>query len=498
MLIQEVPGWGYLPTTATWVAALMQDLKDMIYRDRNRPSVVSFGVRINESADNNAIYGPMNDTARAIDPSRPTHGVRRGGNTSTANFLEDIYTRNFADAGATGGPYPWFTSETVGHNAGLTGLGLARSWSTDDTQFTSINMYVTEQNNLYSSASYIVGKLAWCAFDYLSPHNNATAGEKGDGTTNVSRGYMSYVSPHGLASLFRLPKLGTYLFQSQRDPILYGPMIFIANDWTGRLPTVTVFSNCDSVELFLNGVSQGKKKGTIGASLPHPGFQWALTYTAGTLKAVGYIGGVVKATHTVSTPSAPVRLVITADDASINDGGDMTRIVISLVDSSGRTIRGRADSLQMSATGAGEFIGEARSALEGGQFAFYVKTGDQFPSGTITCNASLINNTAIAAVSTTVQVVPQGTTTGIATTSPSGAVVVAKQATLHKTIIGNKFTVPANIAKGSMLSVFDVAGKLLYRTVVQQKQTIDLSKVTSAAHAVYVVKIDAATISTTK
>ena len=178
MLIQEVPGWSYLPTTSTWLAALMQDLKDMIYRDRNHPSVVSFGVRINESNDNDAVYGPMNDTARAIDPSRPTHGVRRGGNTSTASFLEDIYTRNFADAAATGGPYPWFTSETVGHNAGLTGLGLARSWSTDDTQFTSINMYVTEQNNLYSTASYIVGKLAWCAFDYLSPHNNATARRK--------------------------------------------------------------------------------------------------------------------------------------------------------------------------------------------------------------------------------------------------------------------------------------------------------------------------------
>ena len=75
MLIQEVPGWSYIGSSS-WTALLMQDLKEMIYRDRNRPSVISFGVRVNESADNDALYKPMNGhgpeaRSLAADPRRP-------------------------------------------------------------------------------------------------------------------------------------------------------------------------------------------------------------------------------------------------------------------------------------------------------------------------------------------------------------------------------------------------------------------------------------------
>jgi len=72
----------------------------------------------------------------------------------------------------------------------------------------------------------------------------------------------------------------------------------------------------------------------------------------------------------------------------------MTRVVVSLVDSSGRYIRSRSDSISMSASGAADFIGEARSALEGGQFAFYVKTRDGIV-GAVNCQASVIGNSGI-------------------------------------------------------------------------------------------------------
>ena len=90
MVLQEVPGWQHLPRSdGEWWDVLKQTLIEMIYRDRNRPSVISFGVRVNESWDIDDLYEVMNDTARAIDPSRPTHGVRMGGSNS---FLEDIWT----------------------------------------------------------------------------------------------------------------------------------------------------------------------------------------------------------------------------------------------------------------------------------------------------------------------------------------------------------------------------------------------------------------------
>jgi beta-galactosidase len=482
MLIQEVPGWSYLGGTA-WTNALMQDLKDMIYRDRNHPSVISFGVRVNESADNDAVYGPMVDTAHAIDPTRPTHGVRRS-NGSTASFLEDIWTRNFADA-TSSGPFPWITTETVGHTI----TPQVHSWDNDVTQFGQVNAHVTEQNSSYGN-TYLMGKLGWCAFDYHSPHSNATTNETSTTTDVTGRSKSSpYLSMHGVSSVFRIPKLAGYLFQSQRNPATCGYMVSIANDWLSTSPTtVTVFSNCGAVELFLNGVSQGIKAGNLGTNLPHPGFTWALTYTAGTLRADGYAStsrGTLLATTHVSTPSAPTKLVLTPDDTVIEDGGDMTRVVVSLVDTSGRAIRSRADSITMSATGAGTFIGEARSALEGGQFAFWVKSSDGV-FGTITCMATDITTSGITAGNTAVTVV--GAPTDVKHLASFSSMNIQK--ILFTKVWGTRLTLPSNVPENARISVYDIAGKLVYQKTVQSAKVVNLGKTINAANAVYIVKIE--------
>jgi beta-galactosidase len=330
---------------------------------------------------------------------------------------------------------------------------------------------------------YQCGTLGWCAFDYTSPHPNATTN-----SLLGARGQRAYISPFGCENTFRIPKFSAYVFQSQRNPALYGPMVFIASDWTAASPaTVTVLSNCDSVQLFLNGVSKGTQTGTDGTGLPHPAFQWNLTYSAGTLKAVGYFGGAPAATHQISTPSAPVQLVLTPDTGTIFDGGDMTRILVSLVDSSGRFVRSRADSISMSATGAGDFIGEARSALEGGQFAFYVKSRDG-EAGVITCRASIIGATTIAPGSATVNVVLDTTITGVR--SVKAGAIAAQSRTMFKTFMSNKFLVPASAGKNALMSVYDLSGKLLYRKVVSPLQKIDLGKAFGASSAAYIVKFE--------
>ncbi|MGA3050744.1 MAG: glycoside hydrolase family 2 TIM barrel-domain containing protein [Chitinispirillaceae bacterium] len=486
MLIEEVPGWQYLPqTNATWIGNLFQDLKDMIIRDRNHPSLISWGVRVNESADDQSLYQGTNDTARAMDPSRPTYGARMSSGATT-QYWEDIWARTSPGA-TSSGPFPFFAVESCGWEGQVNPTSW--SWWPDDSILkTTGNPYggVPENINTQSDGftnQYQCGTLGWCAFDYTSPHPNATTN-----SLLGARGQRAYISPFGCENTFRIPKFSAYVFQSQRNPALYGPMVFIASDWTAASPaTVTVLSNCDSVQLFLNGVSKGTQTGTDGTGLPHPAFQWNLTYSAGTLKAVGYFGGAPAATHQISTPSAPVQLVLTPDTGTIFDGGDMTRILVSLVDSSGRFVRSRADSISMSATGAGDFIGEARSALEGGQFAFYVKSRDG-EAGAITCRASIIGATTIAPGSATVNVVLDTTITGVRSVKPGA--IAAQSRTMFKTFMSNKFLVPASAGKNALMSVYDLSGKLLYRKVVSPLQKIDLGKAFGASSAAYIVKFE--------
>jgi beta-galactosidase len=489
-LLEEIPGWSYigggdLNTPTSWQGLLLQDLKDMIYRDRNRPSVLTFGVRVNESVDNDALYGPMNDTARAIDPTRPTSGVRRGGNTTVASFLEDIYTRNFGSDPVATDPKPTFITETVGHTI----TPQIHAWDSDVTQLASagqLQNHIDEQQASYSNA-YEMGKLGWCAFDYNSPHLNATTNET-DATVDLLHRSLTppYESFHGVANIFRIPKFAGMFFQSQRNPATCGYMVYIANDRTPASPSmVLVLSNCPTVELFRDGVSLGSKSGTIGPNLPHPVFQWTGVAAGGTLKAIGSAGGV---SYQVSPPSAPTKIVLTPDTTVLYDGGDMTRIIVSLVDSSGRYIRSRGDSISMSASGAGDFIGEAKSALEGGQFAFYVKTRDGV-MGAITCQASVMGNTAITAGTATITVVAANTAidqSGAIGSSPSQ---VFSEKNYSRTFLGSRFVLPAWAQKNAHVSVYDLNGRFLF-TTASKNGAIDLGKAVTA-QGIHVVKIAA-------
>jgi beta-galactosidase len=495
MLIQEVPGWQYLGD-ATWDNNLFLALKEMIARDRNRPSVVSWGVRVNESPDDNTLYIGTNDTARSMDPSRPTYGPRMG-SASTADYLEDIWAQTSTGGTATG-PLPFFASESGDGD-------YPWSWFPDDSFIngasSSCSRNISAQSGGYTN-QYCVGTLGWCAFDYESPHPHAW--NYTSYPAMGPRAANSYIFGGGAEDQFRIPKITSNFWASQRNPgitanpavtgsapnaAMYGPMVFIASDWLPSSPTtVTVFSNCDSVQLYLNGTSEGTKKGTDGTGLPHPAFQWGpLTYVAGTLKAVGYYKGVVVATHQITTPSAPVKLVLTPDTTTILDGGDMTRVVVSLVDSTGRFVRSRADSISMSATGAGLFIGELRSALEGGQFAFYVKSQDGV-AGAINCQASLIGNTTIAAATATVNVVLDSAYTGVRGVRSNS--IIPQTQTMFRTFMGTRFQVPASAGKNALMSVYDLAGKLLYRKTVSPMQKIDLAKAFGASSATYIVKFE--------
>jgi beta-galactosidase len=463
LVLEEIPGWNYVGNAA-WQNLEMQVLKDMIVQDRNHPSLFTWGVRVNESSDY-TWYQAMNDTARLYDPTRLTCGVRNGNGDAASYFYEDIYTRNFLTPSASPSHLPVITSEMIGHGYP------AHSFSREDTLLQLLLNHASAQNSSYAQAKW-GGMLGWCAFDYASSHNNAV-------TLTGGR----YVSNHGMCDMFRIPKFAGYFFQSQRDPAIYGPMLAIANFWrTGSPTNLAVVSNCDQIELFVNGESKGKKAPNVSTSLPHPVFTWTAAFTAGNLKADGYIGANKVATQTWYTPSAPTKITLTPDTTTIIEGGDMTRVTVMVGDANNPFVPYDKTSVSFAVTGAGDFIGESPIAMENGVSAFYVRSRAS-ETGTITCSATA---TGLTAGSATITVVKKADNTGIwrnPTILPASSIA---QKSIFKQAIYNTITVPAWAGKNTSIAVYDLSGKLICKKAVTSS-VIELDKI-RAKSGVHLVK----------
>ncbi|WP_162484918.1 glycoside hydrolase family 2 TIM barrel-domain containing protein [Paenibacillus polymyxa] len=90
LVFEEIPGWQHIGGEA-WKEQAVRDVEDMIIRDRNHPSIVIWGVRINESQDDYDLYTRTNELARKLDPTRATGGVRY---IVGSELLEAVYTIN--------------------------------------------------------------------------------------------------------------------------------------------------------------------------------------------------------------------------------------------------------------------------------------------------------------------------------------------------------------------------------------------------------------------
>jgi beta-galactosidase len=366
LVLEEMPGWMYVSDNPVWQNIALKNVEEMVTRDRNHPSIISFGVRINESADFHELYTKTNRLAHGLDPGRPTHGVRVLDRGAIREFLEGVWVYNFAVPATTPAVMPWITGEHVGHRSA------PRSWDDEQRLVNQMLAHAAVHDSAAANPK-IAGLLGWCAFDYNSPY----------------RYTEKKVCYHGVADIFRIPKHAAWFYKSQADPAVYGPMVYIAHYWKKALTPndVWVVSNCEKVELFVNNVSQGRRSPSRYRSLTHPLFVWrSVPFEAGELKAVGCIGDTAAATFVRRTPGAPVSLVMAPDDTVLEEGGDMTRVIVTEVDSNGQVVPRTNDIVTISVSGAGDFLGESPIALEDGKTAFFVKTRAN-QTGAITCRA---------------------------------------------------------------------------------------------------------------
>jgi beta-galactosidase len=375
LVIEEIPGWIHVGDTA-WQRNALTNVEEMVVRDRNHPSIISYGVRINESYDFHDFYQKTNQLARSLDPTRPTHGVRLKDRGIPAEFMEDIWTENFTIPRGKPDRLPWLIPESFGVGCQV------HAWD-DEENLIQKMLRFAEFIDSVNMNPFIAGQIGWCAFDYNS--SNRTA----DGT----------VCYYGASDMYRIPKHSGIFLRSQNDPTMAGPMVEILHTWRKKLSPndVWVAGNCKRVELFINGTSLGQKKPDQYQFLRYPLTVWKnVAFSPGEIKAVGYIGDSVAATTIRITPGPVVALKIIPDDTMIVAGGDMTRIVVLAVDRHGQTVPQANNVVALSVAGAADFIGQSLIALEDGKTAFFVKSRSD-ETGVALCSAEAVGLAVVGA-----------------------------------------------------------------------------------------------------
>ncbi|MBK8029019.1 MAG: glycoside hydrolase family 2 protein [Chloroflexi bacterium] len=377
LVLEEIPGWQFIGDE-DWKGIVLRDVEAMIMRDRNHPSIVLWGVRINESWDDEALYTATNALAHKLDPTRQTGGIRY---FLTSQFLEDVFTYNdFSNTVVEPSHTPHLVTEHNGH------MFSTKTFDNEERQVEHALRHLRVQDKQFGMPN-VTGAIGWCAFDY-NTHKEFGSGDR-----------MCY---HGVMDIFRLPKFAAYVYESQIDPKVR-PLVRAATFWTpgdraanGNDPLV-VFSNCDELEVYLGDKLYGRflPDRETYPSIPHAPFvvkglahnmtHWGENYFD--LHLVGLIDGKPAAEQWIEANSLPVQLVLEADDTELDaDGADMTRLVFKVTDKYGNRLPYAIMPINFTLEGAGDLVGENPFPLVGGQGAMYVRA--HTTPGTITVTAS--------------------------------------------------------------------------------------------------------------
>ena len=242
LVFTEIPGWQHIGGQ-DWKDQAVHNTYEMVMQYRNHPSIVLWGVRINESQDDDELYRRTNTIARQLDPSRPTSGVRF---MTKSSLLEDVYAFNdFSHTGNNAGCRPkkavtpdeskaLLVSEHNGH------MFPTKSHDHWGKRQEHALRHARVQNDTAADGQH-AGCFGWCMFDYPT-HKDFGSGDR--------------VCHHGVMDAFRNPKLASYVYASQQEeiPVLaLGSSMDIGDYPGGQIGDVYVFTNADTVRLFKNG-----------------------------------------------------------------------------------------------------------------------------------------------------------------------------------------------------------------------------------------------------
>ncbi|HSY24003.1 MAG TPA: glycoside hydrolase family 2 TIM barrel-domain containing protein [Polyangiaceae bacterium] len=347
-----------------------RDLQGMVQRDRNHPSVIMWSIGNEVGGSTTTTAQSLKNWVLALDTTRPVTWasnkmggphVSEGDDRAVAALL-DLVGYNYApyagdyDADHTANPtWKIFGSETTAavrsrgiYHTPASTVTLATSQSSPDRQCSSYDNEAAGFGNTAESAysydndrPFVAGSFVWSGFDYIGEPTPYSA-------------WPSKNSYYGIVDTAGFPKDIYYFYQSRWTTT---PMVHLLPHWnwtSGTSVTVYAYGNCDSVELFLNGQSQGAK--TLSGGALH--FEWAVPWAQGTLRADCTTNGSVVASDTVQTAGAAAKVVLTADRNPVQaDGKDLVFVTADIEDANGVRVPTAANAVAFSISGPGQLVG---------------------------------------------------------------------------------------------------------------------------------------------
>ena len=243
LVFTEMPGWQHIGDD-DWKAQAVENTREMVLQYRNHPSIILWGVRINESIDDDEFYERTNAVAHSLDPTRQTGGVR---NFKKSHLLEDVYTYNdFSHVGTNDGvekksavtsdmEKPFLISEYNGH------MYPTKTFDNEEVRLEHAMRHANVLETVSANPD-IAGSFAWCMFDY-NTHKDFGSGDR--------------VCYHGVMDMFRNPKIAAAVYsmhQYSRPVLEVASSMDIGEHPAGNRGNIYIFTNADSVRMYKNNV----------------------------------------------------------------------------------------------------------------------------------------------------------------------------------------------------------------------------------------------------
>jgi beta-galactosidase len=387
----SVVGWQYFGNKPEFKENQYTQCRNFVRRDRNHPCVLLWEVSLNETRMPKDFMDKMNSITHAEYPGNQCFTCGWAGDYDV--FIQARQhggCRNVKDRPCVVSEYgDW---EYFAQNAGLNqekwaDLKPAERSSRQvrgdgEIRLLQQALNFQEAHNDDRKTTAFADNL-WVMFDY-------------------NRGYSPDLETSGCMDIFRLPKPAYYFYQSQRDaqPKLpnasSGPTVYIANNWTESSPTaIRVYSNCEEVSLYLNEKLIGTQKpdsDRFSTSLAHPPFTFKVDqFQAGTLRAVGKIGGKEVASQVRATPGEAARLRVDVDLSGRqlqSSANDVLFVHAVVEDKNGTAIPVDSRAITFAVDGPAELIGDNPIAAEAGIASVLLRAGEHPGDIQITATAA--------------------------------------------------------------------------------------------------------------
>jgi len=315
---------------------ILDELRRLILRDRNHPSVFMWSLGNEEGGIQGTDVGAriartMKNVVKDLDPTRPVTVAMNGAWGKGFSSVVDVQGCNYKHAGDYDAFHKTFPDQPIIGTEEASTLSTRGIYANDKTagymsayDLNAPRWGATAEDwwTFYSARPFIEGAFVWTGFDY-----------RGEPTPYA----WPCISSHfGILDTCGFPKDDFYYYQAwwTEKPTLH---ILPHWNWSGKEGQeieVWCQSNCEQIELFLNGKSLGKQTMT-----PNSHLVWKVKYSPGTLLAKCFKNGKQTITEKVETTGEPAAIKLTPDRSTIDaDGEDVSMVTVSIVDAKGRLV----------------------------------------------------------------------------------------------------------------------------------------------------------------